>query len=345
MPLELTTLRLGARYLMRRMQNRPQVWDLNIVATNRCNQGCAMCNAVVLDQSQAAKFTLASFDAYCDKLSDQQIPICTISGGEPTLVPEMPGILESAARRFPVRVMLISNFYAQGPLFQSTMRTALSLGLHIVCSFDGFDDVADELRGASGVSERVVRNMKWLTALRSQMSSRATLELHTVIADRNLSQVERILTLSSMLGWRHTIAPKNGAPQSQRHSPNGLTNGPELRLALRQVKAAANVRQLTSYVDGVPAFADGRHTKHCPYLTSGLERLKIFLEPNGDVSLCDRDPIGSLRTETIDQIFEGKRYGLYLERARKCQGCWLSCFTEPVLATKPTSIQEALCRF
>jgi MoaA/NifB/PqqE/SkfB family radical SAM enzyme len=117
--------------------------------------------------------SIDAFRKYADMLSDYEIPVCTISGGEPTLAPDMPEILEEAVRRFPVKVMLISNFYARPTLFKRVMEAALRNNVHIVCSFDGFGHVADSLRGASNVSTRVCENLKLVTDMKSELRSRS----------------------------------------------------------------------------------------------------------------------------------------------------------------------------
>lgn len=254
----------------------------------------------------------------------------------------MPQILGLAARQF-ARVMLISNFYAPADRLLPVMKSALSHEVHIVCSFDGYGSVADTLRGAADVSKRVTENMQLVTELRKQTKSRSVLEVHSVLTDANLDHLTDILEMSQRLDWKQTVAPVNAPAQSPKGvvAP-GLTASPRLDETIQQILEAPNLKQLHSFVSGIPAYAEGTHKVHCPYLSSLFRDVKVFLEPNGDVSLCDRTPIGNLNTTSMNDILRGTDHRAFLERARKCGGCWLSCFTEPALAANPKNALDVL---
>lgn len=65
----------------------------------------------------------------------------------------------------------------------------------------------------------------------------------------------------------------------------------------------------------------------------------MFMEPNGDISLCERKPIGNLREQTLEQMFRSEAYQHTLkEFIEPCTGCWYSCFVELPLALKPKNI-------
>jgi len=326
------------------LHTHPVVWDLNIVMTNRCNQACPMCNAGISNQDFAQVMSIDSFGRYRQALSGMSILVGTFSGGEPTLTPDLPEILTDAKQFFQERVMLISNFYTRGALFQRAMRAALATNAHIVCSFDGFGAVADQLRGSNDVARIVVDNIRAVDEMALRMKSSSALELHTVLSDRNLDQLDNILNFSARLGWAQTIAPVN-PPESQKWTGStALTPSRKLERAIDVALRAPNIRQLGAYIAGIPAYASRQHRKHCPYMTRGLETFKVFLEPNGDVSLCDRRPIGNLNTACLADILRGHAYEEFLHRAARCSGCWLSCFTEPVLGLSPSNIADTVTK-
>ena len=64
----------------------------------------------------------------------------------------------------------------------------------------------------------------------------------------------------------------------------------------------------------------------------------MFLEPNGDVSLCDRVSIGNIQETTLPDMFNGATYKKCLQGFQDCVGCWLACFVEPFLAIKPENL-------
>lgn len=102
------------------------------------------------------------------------IPIlsCSISGGEPTIVPEMPEIIEIAAKRFPFGFNLNTNLYAPFGRIERALEAAVRFGGSIDISFDGFGKTADKRRGASDVSDRVLENLSHLQSLQRSENGR-----------------------------------------------------------------------------------------------------------------------------------------------------------------------------
>ena len=322
------------------------VMDLNVITTNRCTQTCPMCNSYVLAQSNRAMMTADQFRGYLDKLRRYRVPSCTISGGEPTTVPDMPQILVEAQRAFPFGVTMISNFYGNTKRIMRVMDTALKLGIRISCSFDGFAEVADKQRGARSVADHVLAHLKLVIERRKELASKSSITLHTVLSDDNVAQYPQILDLVRELGIRHTVAPFNGFAYDAANlaagetMPTSLSPSPELERAVELALEHPNLVQSHAFVEGiVPYVTKQGFEKICPYLTPGLKSLKLFLEPNGDISLCDRQPIGNLNTQTLEEIFETDAYQRTVEQSLKpCPGCWLSCFVEMPLSIKPRTL-------
>jgi MoaA/NifB/PqqE/SkfB family radical SAM enzyme len=322
------------------------VMDLNVVSTNRCTQTCPMCNSYVLAQSNRAMLTAEQFRGYLQKLAPYRIPSCTISGGEPTTVPEMPEILVEAQRAFPYGVTLISNFYGNTKRIMRVMDAALKLGIRISCSFDGLGDVADKQRGARKVAEHVLAHLRLVIERRRELGSKSSITLHTVLSDDNVAQYPEVLDLVKELGIRHTVAPFNDFGYDAANladgeaMPTGLSPSPELERAVEMALDHPNLVQSHAFVRGIiPYVTREGFEKVCPYLTPGLKSLKLFLEPNGDISLCDRQPIGNLNTHSLEELFETEAYRQTVKNTLEpCPGCWLSCFVEMPLSIKPSTL-------
>jgi MoaA/NifB/PqqE/SkfB family radical SAM enzyme len=290
--------------------------------------------------------TIAEFCRYRDKLAPYRVASCTISGGEPTIVPDMPEILIEAQKSFPFGVTMISNFYGNTKRIMRVMDVALKLGIRISCSFDGFGEVADKQRGARNVADHVLAHLRMVLERKRELGSSASVTLHTVLSDDNLTQYPEILELVRELGVRHTVAPVNDFGyvaanlDEGEKMPTKLSPGPKLNRAIDMALESENLVMSHAFVKGIPAYVgnDG-FEKVCGYLTPGLKSLKLFLEPNGDISLCDRQPIGNLNTQTLEDMFEGDAYFERVEKSLKpCPGCWLSCFVEMPLSIKPKTI-------
>lgn len=298
---------------------RSWVVDLNVIPTNCCTQTCPMCNSYVLAQTNRADMKVEVFRRYLEKLAPYRIASCTISGGEPTIVPDMPEILVEAQRSFPFGVTLISNFYGSTKRIMRVMETALRLNINISCSFDGFGEVADKQRGARNVAEHV-------------------------LSDLNLHQYPQILGLVKELGIRHTVATVNNFNYlaANLEDPGdfpALTPGPALEEAVEMAIRSGHLTQSHEFVRGIPAYARHESPKVCPYLIPGLKRMKLFIEPSGDISLCDRQAIGNINHQTLEEVFAGEAYKVQLRASiEPCPGCWLTCFVELPLHFRPKSL-------
>lgn len=338
-PGKLGTLAVWAGNFLR---GRSWVLDLNVVATNRCTQSCPMCNSYVLAQAERSMLTAADFRRYLEKLAPYRVAACTISGGEPTIVPEMPEILVEAQRAFPFGVTLISNFYGSTRRIMRVMETALRLGISISCSFDGFGEGADKQRGATKVAEQVLRHLKLVLERKRELGSSSPITVHTVLSDFNVWQYGDIVALVKELGVRHTVAPVNDFGYVAANLDDGrefpsLTPSAALEEACRLALASGHLVQSHAFVRGIPAYARKEGAKVCPYLTPGLKRFKLFLEPNGDISLCDRRPIGNLDRHSLEEMFGSQAYAEEVKALEACPGCWLTCFVELPLSFRPSS--------
>jgi len=274
------------------------------------------------------------------------IPICSISGGEPTLAADLPYIIEEAARVFPIEVILFSNFYGDTHTIQPAIESALKNNAHIVCSFDGFGQVGDYLRGGSNVPNVILKHIEMTTKMKALMNSSSILEIHTVVCNQNVSHMGAILDMSKVYGWVQTIAPVNHFYYLKNNGNlPGLTCTPQLKNVLNLATMANNLKQMPSFTKGILDYANGTHKKYCPYdERSPINKFKIFLQADGNISLCDRTPLGNINQTTLEEIFKSKDYNDYLQRIKTCPGCWLSCFTEPALAMKPTNYLEVFRR-
>jgi MoaA/NifB/PqqE/SkfB family radical SAM enzyme len=218
--------------------------------------------------------------------------------------------------------------------------------VRISCSFDGFGEVADRQRGARNVAEHVLAHLRMALERKRELGSTSSVTLHTVLSDDNVAQYPQVLELVRELGLRHTVAPVNDFGYDAANLADGeemptkLTPSPALERAVELALASENLVQSHAFVRGIiPYVTRDGFKKVCPYLTPGLKRLKLFLEPNGDVSLCDRQPIGNLNEQPLDEMFHGEAYQRTVrETLQPCPGCWLSCFVEMPLSVKPGTI-------
>ena len=326
---------LAPKYLGKYLTKKPLVFNLNLNATNLCNQNCPMCNAVIVGQEKGESIDLNQFKKIYAKLKNHKIASLTISGGEPSLVKEMPKILNFAADKFPFGVNINSNLYAKEDIIIPMATAALKNNIRIGTSFDGFGEAVDRLRGARDVSQRVLKNIELVSKLKKEFKSNSTLNIHTVISNNNLDQIEDILAVADKYSWTQTIAPVNNFFYQDATDPNlpQLDYTPKLEKVIQIIAQKDNIAVSKDFLLNIPKFTKGETPKYCPYLTGIFKTYKIFLEPNGDLSLCSRNPIGNIFKNSIKEIISSDNYKKDIQTYRKCPGCWMACFVEILLAT------------
>lgn len=320
------------------LRGDPLVVNLNVNVTNLCTQRCPHCNALAEDKADGRFLDPADLERALHHLAARPVPSVSLSGGEPTVHPDLPELLEVAARHCPFGVNLNTNLYGRADRLNRALDAALAVGARIDVSFDGFGDVADRLRGAKDVSLRVGDGLARLVRRRSETGSRSVVTVHTVLNDLNLSHAPAIFRMTAALGVRQTIAPLNrfGYLAPDAGPAARLTDSPLLRQVLGEALRMPHRGQSRAFVRGILPYVQGRAAKRCPYLTPGFRAYKVFLDPDGSATLCDRTrPVGNLVAEPLRDIAAGAAWAEEVRRYRACPGCWMVCFVEPLLRTVP----------
>jgi MoaA/NifB/PqqE/SkfB family radical SAM enzyme len=327
-------LKVSSGYLWKYITGRPVIFNLNLNVTNLCNQGCPMCNAVIVGRGEGETITFDQTREYLEILKPHKIASVTISGGEPSIVKHIPEILEYCAARFPLGVNVNSNLYAQESVITKFAEAALKNNIRIGTSFDGFGETADRLRGAKNVSDRVTKNIEIVTRMKKDMKSASTLNMHTVISDQNIDQVPDILAVSEKYGWTHTLAPVNNFFYQDSSDPNTpvLHYSDKLVKLIQLAGTKSNIAVSKYFLDTIPSYAKGDYDKLCPFLTGAFRSFKVFLDPNGDLSLCSRKSLGNINKLSVDEMLKTDFYKQEIQDYRKCPGCWMACFVEIMIA-------------
>lgn len=318
---------------------RPMVINLNVNVTNLCTQRCPHCNALPEGVAGEGRFLrLRELQEAVLNLPMKTVPTMSLSGGEPTVAPELPDIIEWSGRFCQFGINVNTNLYGPEGRIRRCIEAALRVGARIDVSFDGFGDVADTLRGSRDVAARVEENLRYLASRKKELGSTSVVTLHTVLNDLNLTHVPSIFALSINLGFRQTIAPVNRFTYMQSQTCEAafsLTDGPKLRHVLELAEKAPNLGQSRRFIRQIPSYLAGRSPRLCPYLSPLFRSYKVFLSPGGEVTLCDRtSPIGNLLETPLQTMMRTARYASELQKYRKCPGCWMICFVEPMLRVK-----------
>jgi MoaA/NifB/PqqE/SkfB family radical SAM enzyme len=178
-------------YRLMRATGFPRLRPLNVTVsvTYRCNSRCLTCRVY---EKHADEMTLAEFDRTFASLG--RAPYWyTMSGGEPFLRSDLPGICESAYRHsrpgiinIPTNGLLSSRI--PGAVSEIASRCPKS-EIIVNLSIDGIGDEHDRIRGVAGGFERSIETFR---ALRAIGAPNLTIGVHTVISVENVDRVPEI---------------------------------------------------------------------------------------------------------------------------------------------------------
>lgn len=178
----------------RRWQTLPPRHLIALV-TYRCNSRCLMCN--IWREPVREEMGLEQYSRVLDDPLFQGIESLTISGGEPSLFPQLGPLVELFMSKMPSlsSLSLITNGLAVERVLEIS-RAALSLcaqkkaTFNVSVSLDGVGPIHDEMRGVPGAFSRVERCLGELQRLRS--SGRFWLGAGCVVTHKNLGRLEEL---------------------------------------------------------------------------------------------------------------------------------------------------------
>ena len=169
--------------------------SVGVEITSRCNLTCLHC----FNLSGAGKtqeLSLADVVYLFDQVQAWGGRQVRISGGEPTLHPDFPAIIDAAAGHGLSVSLNTNGLYA--PRLQQQLA-GLAIAFFLV-SLDGLPASNDRIRGA-GVFDRVVSSIRWLRQLGRQVM------ISTHLSRSNLADVEGLISLAAELGVDIKFAP------------------------------------------------------------------------------------------------------------------------------------------
>ncbi len=169
--------------------------SVGVEITSRCNLTCLHCfNRSGVGKTQ--ELSLADVVYLFDQMQVWGNTQVRISGGEPTLHPEFPAIINAAVSHG-LSVSLNTNALYAPRLQQQLVGLAID---SFLVSLDGLQATNDRVRGV-GVFDRVVSSIRWLRQLGRQVM------IGTHLNQSNLADIEGLIRLAAELGVDIKFAP------------------------------------------------------------------------------------------------------------------------------------------
>ncbi|MFW6195620.1 MAG: radical SAM protein [Chloroflexota bacterium] len=151
------------------VHHRPVVvWNL----TRRCNLHCAHCYSASHDREYPGELDAREAMRVLDDLSCYGVPVLLFSGGEPTMRPDLPDLVERASA-LGLNPVLSSN----GTLLTREMASCLAqAGMKRAgISLDGLEDTNDKFRGSKGAFQVALQGIRNATEAGMRVSLRFTM--------------------------------------------------------------------------------------------------------------------------------------------------------------------------
>jgi MoaA/NifB/PqqE/SkfB family radical SAM enzyme len=309
------------------IKRKPAMLLTNILITELCTQRCLQCS-IPSRKSSSKNMTFTDFSTILQKLSDYGTQFITISGGEPMLHPELEKFLLEASKYHFKNVHLLTTLYGSDELIDNVIDLLFTYNLSVSCSFDGFDEIADYLRGAKNVAETVIKNMKKIDMRNREADKKIVTGINVVISNKNLEQIPRILEFAEEMNWATNIDLYRWTSKNHNeHDEMKITDLIRLSEILDLAKKSDVVKTPDWLLDGFLDYYKHDFKKMCPYLDSPTFGSKFFIQVNGDLDVCIGSRVGNLLQSTPTEIFSGKEWKERLQHFKQCAGCWNSCYT------------------
>ena len=174
---------LKASYHTGRIMTLPA--NITVSVSYKCNSRCKTCNVWQLPNDD---LTVDEWDRVFESLGDAPYWF-TFSGGEPTLRPDLPDMVESAYRHCRPGIINIPTNGILDRVIPGRIERVLQVapGSEVVVnlSIDGFGAKHDEVRGVPNNWRRAMSTYRQFKELKRQYSN-LTLGVHTVLSNFNI---------------------------------------------------------------------------------------------------------------------------------------------------------------
>ncbi|MCF7911581.1 MAG: radical SAM protein [Candidatus Cloacimonetes bacterium] len=305
----------------------PSMLLTNVLLTHRCTQNCLQCT-IPQQKTENEFMPFADFQIVLERLIKQGTLGITLSGGEPMLHPEIEKFVDYAHKRGFLRLHILTTLYYPESFFIKLLGILEKYPFSMSCSFDGFGETADHLRGGKDVAAIVEGNMRKLTSHLQSKGIKRRLGINIVCNALNVNQIPEIIKLVEELGWRANLDiyrwlsnNQNECDELKHKDMAAIEELVKLAVASKAVWTPAWL--MNGYTD----YLRGNFKKICPYLSMPSLGSKFFINPDGEVEVCSGSPVGNILQQTPPEIFASEVWKAKLEQFRQCKGCWNTCYT------------------
>jgi MoaA/NifB/PqqE/SkfB family radical SAM enzyme len=299
-----------------------------LLTTFRCNMRCVSCGAwqapIEDDLSTQEWFALLP--------QLHTLDIVKLLGGEPFARPDMVELMAETRRVVdPYIMQLTTNGTATEAIVEAVRRVGWP-GLQLRVSVDGLEETHDRQRGVQGSWAKATRTLEALAPLRRELGFH--MGVNFSITDHSIGEVEEMKRYAASFGADLipgvNVSPFLDGSTSPSENPQHFVLLEDPRRALRALgdHDVGTKRQLPRMDHAVGRFITGDVFRK--EIVQGSLRFRcrclediLYMLPDGRVIICgvDHSPIGSVREQRLDEIWNSPRARAGRERVAACPGC------------------------
>jgi MoaA/NifB/PqqE/SkfB family radical SAM enzyme len=282
-----------------------------------CNKNCFYCDA---NQIKGGQMTTGEARHVLFNLAQVGIQMADLTGGEPTLRPDLPELVEYAAKELGMIVSLSSNGgINKGPVADYKYWCDLAeKGLFAACfSYDGVDPKADQ---------RVIHLASFLSHQLHIMGG-----VRTVVWQENLGLVYDIAKecINNNIFYQAVVAVNKGGETSAQFTPldlEGRLKFVDIIHQARQIRKPGNLLRVPDgYLNDIVATNDP-NSWHC----NQPSRHWLSVDAQGQVRVCNDVPLSqkiSLKEDT-NPLLQNTIFTQINQESEPCSGCSWLCHWE-----------------
>jgi len=336
------TLEESATLPHARAHRRTVPEDLLLVLTYRCNSRCVMCGIWEADQSGKGELTP---DEYA-KMLPASLLYVNLSGGEAFLKPDLPQIVEAVRSAAPKAAITLSTNGLQPRQTKKLLPEILrhDPGIGFAVSIDGEEEMHDTVRGVRGGYAKAFETVKLLQA-EGVTNLRIAFTATVNRAADNTGHLGKIYDLAIKTGVEFTVAVAHNSDHYFKTTANKGVNIDELTRQLNYV--AGEELRSTRLKSWLRAYFHNGLVEHARAQARPTPceagHTSLMIDPKGDVYPCNilDMPVGNVREETFQEIWDGERMRKAREVVRRCnQPCWMVCTARASMRRDKTQVMS-----
>lgn len=268
--------------------------QIYLVITRACNYACPFCIRKNLEERKTFADAQLIFSAL--EKAKRIFPNATliVSGGEPTLHPDIKKIVDLATKHFEHVVIASNGSFDTG--FANFIRTYLRTNLFLQMSLDGTSKVHNSIRGKNAY-EKVVENLKLLEDVSRRITLSTTVSLMNY---KDIPLLANALNDLKFACWKVSMAQEDPTkPMLSCEKWNTLVD--RILLTSRYQVLIKKMFDFSLFDKFI------KNGKTSPAISNcGLGKNKMYITPDFDVELCScfSNPIGNILKDDVSKIRE-----------------------------------------